>query len=174
MNVKKTIVIAMTAAILTTGNAFAAGNCCAAYAACCEVQAPCCVQSTAAAATVAAPSLSSLEAQLVNEVNRERAKYGLPALTVSSELTRAAGVRGREISGKFSHTRPDGSAWKTVSAQARGENIARGHKSVQRVMAAWMSSPGHRKNILRQSFGSIGVSAVNVGGVMHWVQLFGK
>jgi uncharacterized protein YkwD len=112
--------------------------------------------------------------ELLRETNVERSRYGLPLLKMSPSLNEAASVRAKEIVQKFSHTRPDGSAWKTVSAQARGENIARGHNSVQRVMAAWMSSPGHRKNILRQSFGSIGVSAVNVGGVIHWVQLFGK
>lgn len=174
MNMRKTIVIAVTAAMLTAGNAFAAGSCCAAQAVCCDTLASCCVQGAPAAAPISAPSLSAMERQLVNEVNMERAKYGLPALTVSSELTRAASVRGREIAAKFSHTRPDGSAWRTVSGQAMGENIARGHNSVSRVMAAWMSSAGHRKNILRQSFGSIGVSAVNVGGVIHWVQLFGR
>ena len=41
-------------------------------------------------------------------------------------------------------------------------------------MAAWMSSEGHRANILRESFGSIGVCVIDVGNVRYWVQLFGK
>ena len=41
-------------------------------------------------------------------------------------------------------------------------------------MAAWMSSEGHRANILRESYGSIGVCAQKVNGVIYWVQLFGK
>ena len=41
-------------------------------------------------------------------------------------------------------------------------------------MAAWMSSSGHRANILRASYGSIGVACVQSGNVYYWVQLFGK
>ena len=41
-------------------------------------------------------------------------------------------------------------------------------------MAAWLSSQGHRENILRSSFGSIGVCAYRLNGVLYWVQLFGK
>lgn len=122
----------------------------------------------------AGQQISGLAAQVVAQTNAERAKYGLPELTVSSELTRAACVRAREIVEKFSHTRPDGTSWSSVSAQATGENIAKGHNSADRVMAAWMSSEGHRANILRERFGSIGVCALEANGVIYWVQLFGR
>ena len=118
--------------------------------------------------------MNSLAAQVVNEVNADRAKYGLAPLTVSAELNRAAAVRAQEIVKRFSHTRPDGTSWSTVSKDAFGENIAKGHNSPDRVMAAWMSSDGHRRNILRESFGSIGVCALQVDGVLYWVQLFGR
>lgn len=119
-------------------------------------------------------SMTSLAAQVITQVNAERAKYGLSELSVNAELTRAACVRAGEIAEQFSHTRPDGSQWSTVSSSALGENIARGQSSVDRVMAAWMLSEGHRANILRESYGSIGVCALQVNGVIHWVQLFGK
>lgn len=115
-----------------------------------------------------------LASRVVDEVNAERANAGLGTLRVDPELTRAARVRAGEIAVKFSHTRPDGSAWSTVSAAAYGENIAMGQQTVDKVMAAWMTSQGHRENILRPSFGSIGVAAYRVDGVMYWVQLFGK
>jgi uncharacterized protein YkwD len=118
-------------------------------------------------------SLSAMASEVVRQTNAERAKQGLGALTVSSELTRAATVRAQEIVQKFSHTRPDGSAWSTVSSACRGENIAMGQQSADKVMAAWMSSSGHRANILRSSFGSIGVAAYKVGNTMYWVQEFG-
>lgn len=122
----------------------------------------------------AKPASSDLAAQVIDEVNAERAKYGLSAPKTDAELTRAACVRANEIVQSFSHTRPNGESWSTVSSAARGENIAKGHSSVARVMAAWMSSEGHRANILRESFGSIGVCVIDVGGVRYWVQLFGK
>jgi len=100
--------------------------------------------------------------------------YILSALRTDSELNRAAAVRAGEIVKKFSHTRPDGSHWSTVSNSAFGENIAKGQKTADKVMAAWLTSEGHRANILRQSFGSIGVCAYIYNGVTYWVQLFGR
>ena len=119
-------------------------------------------------------SLTAMAAEVAAQVNAERAKYGLNSLTVSDELTRAACVRASEIVRQFSHTRPDGSSCFTVSGAAYGENIAKGQSSADRVMAAWMSSEGHRANILRESYGSIGVCALKVNGVIYWVQLFGR
>lgn len=118
--------------------------------------------------------MTEMADEVVRQVNEERAKNGLSPLRTDAELTRAACVRAGEIVELFSHSRPDGSSWSTVSAAARGENIAKGQSSADRVMAAWMSSEGHRANILRESFGSIGVCALRVNGVMYWVQLFGR
>lgn len=126
------------------------------------------------ATPVAGTVQGDLASQVVAQVNAERQKAGLSALRVDAELTRAAQVRAREIVQQFSHTRPDGTAWSTVSASAYGENIAMGQQTVDKVMAAWMSSQGHRENILRPGYGSIGVCAYISGGVRYWVQLFGK
>ena len=128
-----------------------------------------------AAQPVSAVSRDDLAGQVVDLVNAERAKLGLGSLRVDAGLTRAAQVRAQEIARVFSHTPPDGSSWSTVSAAAFGENIARGQRSAQKVMAAWMtSSNGHRETILHPSYGSIGVACVKSAGVMYWVQLFGK
>ena len=129
-----------------------------------------------AAQTPAAPvaPVGTLADQVVWQVNVERTRAGLDSLRVDQELTRAACVRLGEIAVVFSHTRPDGSAWSTVSASAYGENIAMGQRTADKVMAAWMTSEGHRRNILRASFGSIGVCAATVNGVTYWVQMFGK
>ena len=126
---------------------------------------------SAQTAVVYSPSLAD---EVVRQVNAERARAGLRALRVSAELSRAARVRAVEITRKFSHTRPDGSAWRTVSSAAYGENIAVGQRTADKVMAAWLTSSGHRANLLRASYGSIGVCAVISGGVTYWVQLFGK
>lgn len=117
---------------------------------------------------------AGLADEVARQVNMERARRGLGALRVSAELNRAARIRANEITRKFSHTRPDGTPWRTVSGAAYGENIAMGQRTADKVMAAWMTSSGHRANILRPSYGSIGVCAVVSGGVTYWVQLFGK
>jgi len=115
-----------------------------------------------------------LATQVLNLVNEERAARGLGGLRMDGELTRAACMRAGEIAQSFSHTRPDGSSWSTVSASAYGENIAMGQQTAEKVIAAWMTSASHRENILRASYGSIGICAYKSNGVMYWVQLFGK
>ena len=119
-------------------------------------------------------TLSALASAVIAQTNEERTSRGLNALTVDAELNRVAAVRAREIVESFSHTRPDGSSWSTVSSSASGENIAKGHSTANRVMAAWMSSEGHRANILREGYTRIGVCAYEVGNVIYWVQLFGR
>ena len=123
---------------------------------------------------VSVSNREDLATQVLNLLNGERASRGLSALRMDPELTRAACVRAGEIARSFSHTRPDGSAWSTVSGAAYGENIARGQNSAEKVIAAWMTSTSHRENMLRASYGSVGICAYKVNGVMHWVQLFGK
>jgi len=112
--------------------------------------------------------------QIVQEINAERSARGLQSLRVDAELMRAAQIRAEEIVQKFSHTRPDGSRWKTVSTMAYAENIARGQKTADKAVAAWMTSEGHRRNILREGFASTGVACVKNGNVYYWVQIFGK
>ena len=111
---------------------------------------------------------------VIAQVNAERAARGLKTLRTDAGLTAAARTRAYEIVQKFSHTRPDGTKWRTVSNLAYGENIARGQQTADKVMAAWLNSDGHRANILRSGFGSIGVCCVKAGNVYYWVQLFGK
>jgi uncharacterized protein YkwD len=106
-------------------------------------------------------------------VNAERAKAGESALVVDSDLTAAAIVRVKELVTLFSHTRPDGTLCFTASSKIYGENIAMGYSNAVNAMAGWMNSQGHRENILRSYFGTIGVGAYKYNGTMYWVQLFG-
>ena len=119
-------------------------------------------------------SSAAMAWQIFEEVNRERAAAGLAALELDDSLSAAAQIRAGEITRSFSHTRPDGSSFSTVTSGAYGENIAKGQSSAARVMAAWMSSSGHRANILNARYTKIGICAYEYGGVMYWVQLFGR
>lgn len=117
--------------------------------------------------------------EVVRLVNEERAKAGLPALTVDRGAASAAQVRAKEIERSFSHTRPDGSSFNSALTQAgvnfrgAGENIAYGQNSPEKVMEGWMNSSGHRANILNSSYTSIGVGHYqNASGVNYWTQLF--
>ena len=117
--------------------------------------------------------------EVVRLVNEERAKAGLPALTVDRGAGSAAQVRAKEIERSFSHTRPDGSSFNSALTEAgvnfrgAGENIAYGQNSPEKVMEGWMNSSGHRANILNSSYTSIGVGHYqNASGVNYWTQLF--
>lgn len=121
---------------------------------------------------------SSAAQAVLAEVNTARAKNGLSALTLDANMNRAAAVRAAELAQSFSHTRPNGSRGLTalneagVSYRTAGENIASGQQSAQAVVSAWMSSSGHRANILSASFGRMGVGQATIGGRTYWVQLF--
>lgn len=123
--------------------------------------------------------VGSYAQQVAALVNAERAKAGLPALSVQTEIVSAANVRAKEIKQQFSHTRPDGRSFSTVltesgvSFRGSGENIAYGQKSPEAVMEGWMNSAGHRANILNANFKNIGVGYYqDANGVNYWVQLF--
>ena len=78
---------------------------------------------------------SSYAAQVVSLVNAERAKQGLPALTVSTAVQQAAQTRAGELQTSFSHTRPSGASCFTALTEAgvsytrAGENIAYGQST---------------------------------------------
>ncbi|MDD3395128.1 MAG: CAP domain-containing protein, partial [Anaerotignum sp.] len=119
-------------------------------------------------------SISAYAQKVVDLVNAERAKAGLSALQIDTDVTEAAQVRAKEIQTSFSHTRPDGRSCFTALDEAgaayrgAGENIALGQKTPEQVMNDWMNSEGHRANILNGNFKYIGVG---VDG-NAWTQLF--
>jgi uncharacterized repeat protein (TIGR02543 family) len=108
-------------------------------------------------------------------VNEERKKKGIAPLKASEGLTVAAKVRAKEITSFFSHTRPDGTECFSASNLMMGENIAYGPEdfSAAEVMKLWMDSPGHKENILRSAFKTLGVAVYYKNGRSYWVQSFG-
>ena len=111
--------------------------------------------------------------QVVDRVNAERSAAGIAPVTIDAELTNAAMLRAAETVALFSHMRPNGTLCDTVSDKVMGENIAYGYANPTQVMRGWMDSEGHRSNILKSSYQSIGVGCIYVNGVYFWVQLFG-
>ena len=57
-----------------------------------------------------------------------------------------------------------------VSYRSAGENIAKGQRTPQEVVQAWMNSEGHRRNILSSDYTHIGVGYDPNGH--HWTQMF--
>ena len=118
----------------------------------------------------------SFAVQVVNLVNQERAKAGLQPLKSDTALTSVAMIKAKDMynNNYFDHNSPTlGSPFDLMRSQGiqyrtAGENIAKGQRTPEEVMNAWMNSDGHRKNILNASYTTIGVAYYN--GV--WVQEF--
>lgn len=93
-----------------------------------------------------------------------------------SKVQAAAKIRANEILKSFSHTRPDGRAFSTALNEAgatysgAGENIAKGQRTPEEVVNAWMNSAGHRANILNSKYKYLGVGCVKAA-VLHTLGL---
>ena len=118
------------------------------------------------------------EREVVRLVNEIRAKNGLKELTEDWELSRVARYKSQDMKDNnyFSHTSPVyGSPFNMIknfgiSYKSAAENIAKGQKTPQAVVDAWMNSSGHRANILNSTYTKIGVGYVASGN--YWTQMF--
>ncbi|OLN21962.1 hypothetical protein BTO30_12235 [Domibacillus antri] len=123
-----------------------------------------------------AGSVSAFEQQVFELVNKERAKQGVKPLQLDKKLSDVARTKSQDMKDKgyFSHQSPTyGSPFDMmkqfgITYKTAGENIAKGQKTPEEVMNAWMNSDGHRKNILSSDFTHIGVGYVDG----HWTQMF--
>lgn len=110
--------------------------------------------------------------EILDIMNNYRNKHGLKSLKSDKTLTKIANTRAREISVYYSHTRPDGSDCFTLSNKFHGENIAEGCKTARDVMDSWINSEGHRENILKKDYKSVGISVFIVNGYKFYAQDF--
>lgn len=127
------------------------------------------------------PVNQSYEQMVVQLVNVERQKYGLPALYYDSSISDVARTKSADmaVNNYFAHYSPTygmasdmllrfGITW-----TAWGENIASGQDTPEVVVSQWMNSPSHRENILSPNFAFIGVGYyVDSSGTPYWTQMF--
>jgi uncharacterized protein YkwD len=121
--------------------------------------------------TVTHPRIrTDLESKMLDMVNEERAKLGLNALKADPELAQVARSHSRDMfaRGYFSHITPDGKTladrvkYARVSYLTVGENLALG-PTLAICHQGLMNSPGHKANILRPSFGRLGIGVLDGG-----------
>ena len=132
----------------------------------------------AAAAGVNKP----LIVQLVNDARSKGCQCGdtyyppAPPIAWNDLLEKAALNHSVDMSQNnfFSHTSPNGgNAGTRITAVgyrwvAYGENIAMGYNDERSVVAGWLNSPGHCKNIMSKNYKEMGVAKVNA----YWTQAF--
>lgn len=96
--------------------------------------------------------------------NEERAAQQLPELAVNPLLSQAAELKARDMAekGYFAHVSPDGTQpWQWLDAVGyqydyAGENLAMNFTDSRDVTAAWMRSPTHRANIVKDTYTEVG------------------
>jgi uncharacterized protein YkwD len=140
----------------------------------------CAPQQCAPAPPPAAAPSPALQ-QVVDLTNAERARAGLPALSIDQRLMNAAHAHSADQAArdKMTHTGSDGSdagdriARQGYSFRAWAENVAMGYPDAASVMEGWMGSDGHRANVLSVHVTQIGVGLVYAAdGTPYWTQVF--
>ena len=123
------------------------------------------VEAAQAPMGTATPGALEFERAVFLLINAEREKQGVNALLWDASLAAIARAYSADMEqrGYFSHTNPDGQdlADRLYSANISyhyfGESLARGHKTPEAVVNAWMNSPGHRNAILSSHAVYVGV-----------------
>ncbi|MDZ4132705.1 MAG: CAP domain-containing protein [Dethiobacteria bacterium] len=140
--------------------------------------------SVEAPAPVQVPSVdnNSKEQQMINLINQARSNAGLPALQASSDLTKVARAKSKDMVDKnyFSHTSPTYGSLTSmlqhfgISYSAAGENLAMNSSgSVGAAHESLMNSAGHRSNILEPRFSYVGVGIqVKSDGSHYYTQIY--
>ncbi|MFL6097398.1 MAG: CAP domain-containing protein [Blastococcus sp.] len=131
-------------------------------------------------ATTAAPAPAdpSTEDQVLALVNVQRAAAGCGALTADPALADVARAHSADMRdrGFFDHVNPDGldpfERAARAGLEAHAENIAYGQPDPAAVMESWMTSAGHRANILNCDLTRLGVGVAQGAGGPWWTQLF--
>ena len=97
--------------------------------------------------------------------NQTRAEFGITSLKESLVLNKAAQAKAEDMlnKGYFAHNAPDGKTpWQFLENVgydyfAAGENLAINFSDADSLEQAWMNSPSHKANILRNDFEEIGI-----------------
>lgn len=113
--------------------------------------------------------LSTITASTLAQLtNAERSKAGLPTLRENPSLSRSARLKAEHMLANdyFEHTSPDGLtpwAWFDRAGYRylfAGENLAIDFTDAEDVVAAWLKSAGHRRNLLSDRYDEFGLAAV--------------
>ncbi len=127
-------------------------------------------------------SISAQEQTAWNLLNADRIANGLSALPLDRELSRIARIKSQDMRDNryFAHESPTYGNVRDMlrtfgySFTAAGENIAH-HANATKAQAAFMSSDGHRRNILSTTWTKVGIGiAYDAQGYIYLTQIFAK
>jgi uncharacterized protein YkwD len=131
------------------------------------------------------PGGASVAADIVRHTNDARTRNGRPALGTSAKLMEAARIHAEQMATaqRAAHT-ISGARYPTMQDRINAvgyaymeiaENVAWNQRSAQEVVAGWMTSTGHRANILDPGLTEMGAAmARSSRGEPYWIQVFGR
>jgi uncharacterized protein YkwD len=107
---------------------------------------------------------SRAELSLLSAINSARAAAGVAPLHASLSLTSAANWQSKALAraGYLDHTSPDGSTLVDRLVRVRWHGVTAGEDLAiapdpNGAVSMWLGSAGHRENLLRPSFRSVGL-----------------
>lgn len=126
--------------------------------------------------------LTAEEQAVLDLTNKERARQGLAPLRPDPKLFAAARVHSANMARleRLAHDlegKGPGERLRDAGYQSAGwgENCAAGQRTAAEAMASWMSSDGHRGNILNGNYTEIGIGVVaSSRGGLYWTQVFAR
>ena len=129
--------------------------------------------------------VGATEARIFNLINAERKHQGLPPLEYNRQLDEMAKIQAQNMARfhKMAHVLPQ-SGLPTLTDRARhvgypfgrlAENVAHDFPDAQTVVQGWMTSKGHRANILNSQVVETGIAiARSSNGGLYYCQVFGR
>ena len=127
------------------------------------------------------PGDEKADVYLIDEINRARKKVGQPPVFPHPELMAVARIRLEEMIalGEVSHYSAEGKdvMWhvnrRQVPFRQVGENVANG-QVLEVLHPHWMSSAGHRGNVLNKDWTHVGTAATQFRNGVWAVEVFGR
>jgi hypothetical protein len=101
--------------------------------------------------------------ELFDLTNKERVQAGKTPLSLDQALNDTAEKKCNEIAATGTPTHDGLQALSDQLNRRMGENLAEGYDSSEQVVDAWMGSPKHKENILRDEYRRIGFGICESG-----------
>lgn len=128
---------------------------------------------------------SGKENEILLLINQLRTSANIKPLKMNEKLTIAARLHSQDMACNdyFSHIGSDDtSPYDRITKQgysysAAGENIAGGNSSPQTIVDGWISSEGHKRNMLSENFSEIGIGYIFFNQSTYsgyWTTTFGE
>ena len=126
------------------------------------------------------PALDKMESEILQYVNEDRVKHGLPVLEMNALESSLAAEHSRNMAAgkvRFGHDGFNSRAktiQKALGSTMIGENVASGPMTAREVVDGWLHSAGHKKNI-EGNFVLTGIGySMNKKGNIYFTQIFSR